>query len=354
MKKLIKNLSVLFLALFCTTNLAFASETNGSINPGLSTGIEGTVVVAPIANVPAGTYTSVQNVSLAAIGSQSVHYTINGDNPDCSSVVYSSPIVISLNSTLKAIACYENNITSSISSFVYVINLPQYPVPLANPLPGTYPSAQSIVLTAEGSTSIHYVTDDSALDCSNGTVYTTAISVGSSQTIRAIACYEGDHHSTVASFVYEINYPPLVNPLPGTYPSAQSIVLTAEGSTSIHYVTDDSALDCSNGTVYTTAISVGSSQTIRAIACYADDNSSVVVSFAYIISTAGGISYGGGGTPPPVAIVGDLDNNSKIDFLDFNILMINWGATGSNAADLNHDNVVDFFDFNILMINWGK
>ncbi|MBU3926085.1 hypothetical protein KJ763_02875, partial [Patescibacteria group bacterium] len=39
--------------------------------------------------------------------------------------IYLAPIAISTTSTLKAIACYGNGVTSSISSFDYVINFPE-------------------------------------------------------------------------------------------------------------------------------------------------------------------------------------------------------------------------------------
>jgi hypothetical protein len=64
---------------------------------------------------------------------------------------------------------------------------------------------------------------------------------------------------------------------------------------------------------------------------------------------------GGGGGGSSASIFGDLTNDSKVDILDFNILMMNWGKTGSNiSGDLNHDGVVDILDFNMLMMNWGK
>jgi hypothetical protein len=51
----------------------------------------------------------------------------------------------------------------------------------------------------------------------------------------------------------------------------------------------------------------------------------------------------------------DANKDNKIDVLDFNSLMINWGKTGTgNIADFNSDGKVDIFDFNMLMINWGK
>lgn len=75
----------------------------------------------------------------------------------------------------------------------------------------------------------------------------------------------------------------------------------------------------------------------------------------------GGSSGGGGATAPAVpapplsAAAREVDANKdgKIDILDFNTLMVNWGKTSAgNIADFNGDGKVDVFDFNLLMINW--
>jgi len=130
MKKITKIISVVCLGLFLATNFAGASEVSGGINPGISTGIDGTVIVQPTANLPAGTYASAQSVSLAATGSKSIHYTADGSDPTCSgSDPYSGPIAIISTTTLKAISCYLNGIASSVSTFDYVINLPAVPPP---------------------------------------------------------------------------------------------------------------------------------------------------------------------------------------------------------------------------------
>jgi len=51
----------------------------------------------------------------------------------------------------------------------------------------------------------------------------------------------------------------------------------------------------------------------------------------------------------------DANKDNKIDVLDFNTLMVNWGkTTANNIADFNGDSKVDIFDFNMLMINWTK
>jgi len=76
--------------------------------------------------------------------------------------------------------------------------------------------------------------------------------------------------------------------------------------------------------------------------------------------TSGG---GGGGSTyiPPVltselneaAQAVDANNDDKIDVMDFNTLIVNWGSTAAdNLADFDKNNKVDVFDFNLLMIHW--
>lgn len=78
-------------------------------------------------------------------------------------------------------------------------------VPIASPGAGSYTSAQSVTLTSSGSLSIRYTTDNTLPTCTTGTVYAGAISVASTQTVKAIACYANNIASSVASYSYSIN-----------------------------------------------------------------------------------------------------------------------------------------------------
>ncbi|MDO8469617.1 MAG: chitobiase/beta-hexosaminidase C-terminal domain-containing protein [bacterium] len=108
-------------AIYATTTAA--SETTGSLCTGVNCPVEGTVVVAPTASPAAGSYTSAQSVTLAAIGSQSVRYTNDGTTPTCSNTTYSSAISVGSSATIKAIACYANSVSSTVASFAYTITV---------------------------------------------------------------------------------------------------------------------------------------------------------------------------------------------------------------------------------------
>jgi len=206
MKNIIKILFVLFIGLVFANGNVLASQIGGIVGTGVDTGINGVLVTPPTANVSSGTYTSVQSVSLAAgsIDPSYIYYTTDGSTPNCStSLAYSGPITISKTTTLNAITCLGSKPTSS---FEYVIDLSStYVAPTASLDSGTYSSSQSVTLTASGSDSIYYTTDGSTPVCATtGTLYSGTITVSSTKTIKAVACY-GSNSSDVATFTYTIS-----------------------------------------------------------------------------------------------------------------------------------------------------
>lgn len=92
----------------------------------------------------------------------------------------------------------------------------------------------------------------------------------------------------------------------GTYTSSRSVTLTAAGSNSIRYTLDGTAPACpATGTLYTTAITVNSNKTLKAIACYVSDNSvsSAVSTYTYAFACAtASVTNGTVGAYPGCAI----------------------------------------------------
>jgi hypothetical protein len=53
--------------------------------------------------------------------------------------------------------------------------------------------------------------------------------------------------------------------------------------------------------------------------------------------------------------VGDIDGNGKVDIFDYNILLTNFGKSGSAIqGDLDSNGKVDIFDYNSFLTNYGK
>jgi Chitobiase/beta-hexosaminidase C-terminal domain len=70
----------------------------------------------------AGKYPSAQSVTIndTTVGA-TIYYTTDGTLPTTSSSVYSSPITVSANETLKALAVANNYTTSLVAAAVYKI-----------------------------------------------------------------------------------------------------------------------------------------------------------------------------------------------------------------------------------------
>ncbi len=162
--------------------------------------------------------------------------------------------------------------------------------PAIAPAGGTFTSAQSVTITdATAGASIYYTTDGTT-PSSGSTKYTSAISVASSETIKAIATAVGENNSTVASETFTINITtptaatPVISPAGGTFTAAQSVTITDSTANSVIYYTSDGSTPTTSSTKYTAAISVSTSETINAIAAASGYNNSSVASAVFTIN----------------------------------------------------------------------
>jgi len=100
----------------------------------------------------------------------------------------------------------EDTLTTGIQSGVGSMDGILKSAPTASPVAGSYTSSQSVSLTAAGSTAICYTTNSttpvcsSSIACSTGSVYSSALSVSSTTTIKSIACYADSSSGDVSSF----------------------------------------------------------------------------------------------------------------------------------------------------------
>src|ERR1022692_4323700 len=146
--------------------------------------------------------------------------------------------------------------TPWVGSAAYTINFPQVAAPVFNPAGGTFASALSVTITTTtGGASIRYTTDGSTPSETIGTIYSTAVAVSSTTTLKAIAYGAGMIDSAISSAAYTINLPqvaaPVFNPAGGTFTSAQSVTITTTtGGASIRYTTDGSTPTSSIGSLH--------------------------------------------------------------------------------------------------------
>ena len=90
----------------------------------METPIDATRTYSPIlvgTLMPSGTYTGSQLLALTSAQGATIRYTTNGSTPNASSLVYTEPLVVSTDSTIKAVAL-SGNTSSSVATRTYAIN----------------------------------------------------------------------------------------------------------------------------------------------------------------------------------------------------------------------------------------
>jgi len=240
----------------------------------------------PMFSPTPSTFSSAQSVKLSNNLNLPMYYTTDGSIPTTSSIAYSGPIAVSMNTTINAITAAYGYITSPVASGTFLI---QAPTPTMSPSSGTYYTAQNITISdAVVGAMIYYTT--------NGTIPTTSstscanpckITVSATTTVKAIASGGGYVSSSVAVATYTIAAnTPTFSPGSGTYATAQSVTIsdTTSGVT-IYYTTNGSipttsSTSCSNPC----PITVSSTTTVKAIAAATGISQSAVGVAVYTIT----------------------------------------------------------------------
>lgn len=174
-----------------------------------------------------------------------IYYTLNGNTPTTSSTQYSSPITLSGDCTIKAIAVKSGMTNSSVASQSYTA---QSVTPVA-PTMVLNTSAKTVALSAPSGLTIKYSTDGSA----PSTTYASAINVANGATIKAITT-NGSQSSSVPKITVTYNE------------SSGTIEFATSETGTIRYTTNGSNPTASS-TAYASAINPVSGTTYK-IAVY--------------------------------------------------------------------------------------
>jgi peptidoglycan/xylan/chitin deacetylase (PgdA/CDA1 family) len=190
---------------------------------------------------------------------------------------------------LKAIAVATGYTNSAIASATYTISATKVATPTFSPVAGTYTGTQNVTISCATSGVTIYYTTNGGTPSTSSSVYSGAISVTSTKTVKALAVKSGLTNSAVASATYTINTPtaatPTFSPAAGTYTSAQSVTISdTTAGAQLRYTTDGSTPSATS-TLYSGAISVAATTTIKAIAISTGYTNSAVATAAYTINT---------------------------------------------------------------------
>ena len=250
-------------------------------------------LAAPTFSPVGGTYVGTQTVTVnypagsnACVGVNTTPTAPTAGTCGSGGTLYTAPITVSGPETLNAIATQVYHVNSSVASATYAIAVA---TPTFSPIAGTYTSAQTVsILDATPGATIYYTTDGSTPTTSS-TVYTAPLSVGTTQTIKALAVAAGLTNSAVGTALYTINLPPVATPtfLPvaGTYVGPQSVAISTTTPSATIYYTLDGTTPTTSSPVYSSPVSVASSLTVKAIATASGYSQSAVASAPYTITS---------------------------------------------------------------------
>jgi hypothetical protein len=198
-----------------------------------------------------------------------------------------SPISVGTNSaTLTATDSLSNTGTAAVSGTG--TPAPPAATPTFSVATGTYTTVQTVTITDTSTAASIYYTLDGSTPTSNSTLYTGPITVGTTETLSAIATGNGFSSSPVAMALYTINLPTAATPTfsvaPGSYTSPQTVsIADATAGAAIYYTTNGST-PTANSTLYAGPITVGATETINAIAIVTNYNNSPIASGTYTIT----------------------------------------------------------------------
>lgn len=261
-------------------------------------------VAAPVFSPSAGTYSSTQTIAITTgTSGAEIRYTRDGSEPTTSSALYSSPLTVSATTTVKAKAFKSGMNNSVTTTAIYTIGATEtVATPVLSPAGGTYTNAQTVTITSGTSgAEIRYTTDGSEPTASSA-LYSSALTVSTTTTIKAKAFKSGMTNSATATAAYTINTAqtaasPVFNPVGGTYTSAQTVTLTCSTSgAQIRYTTDGTE-PTSSSALYSSALTVSATTTIKAKAFVSGMTSSATVTQTYTINStqtaawAAGVAY---------------------------------------------------------------
>jgi hypothetical protein len=165
---------------------------------------------APVFFPIGATYQSAQAVTItSSTPNAAIYYTIDGSTPTTDSYLYGGAIAVATGTeTINAIAVASKYSPSSVNTAGYIINPKQTATPTFNPNGGTFTSAQTVTISDTTSNAMIYFTNDGTMPTAASTQYSNAITVSTTETIRAIAIASGYTNSSIGTAAFTINLPP--------------------------------------------------------------------------------------------------------------------------------------------------
>lgn len=245
-------------------------------------------VAVPRFSVPPGTYSTTQTVLVtSATPGATVRYTTTGVDPtEADAEVPGGGVLVDQSLTIKARAWKAGQPPSPVVSATYTLR-PM--MPTVTPSSGQYTTGQTVTVTSPTTgTTVRYTLDGTE-PSPTSPAYTGPFAVSTATTVKATAFKSGWEPSTAATRTYTFNYgtlaTPTASPAGGLYSTDQTVTLSGPAGATIRYTLDGSTPGTSSP-LYTTAVTVNASATLKARAFHPDWTASPILAEVYTMKVA--------------------------------------------------------------------
>ncbi|MGE0447616.1 MAG: chitobiase/beta-hexosaminidase C-terminal domain-containing protein, partial [Vicinamibacterales bacterium] len=188
-----------------------------------------------------GTYSSPRLVTISSSAGATIHYTVDGTQPDATSPVYTTPLHVATSRTIAAIALRPGWAASETAIHTYQLQLGVLPAPVISPASGTYESPVTVSISSMTGSTAFYTLDGST-PSPESAVYQGPFVVAARTTVRtrAIKADYEDSPTAEATYLFAA-VTPVITPAEGMYSEAVMVQLsTATEGATIRYTLDGS------------------------------------------------------------------------------------------------------------------
>jgi alpha-tubulin suppressor-like RCC1 family protein len=269
-----------------TTTLKAKATKSGMPDSNVAEGLYLLKVALPSFSPAPGTFTTPQNVTITTSTSgATLRYTTDGSDPTSSSALYTGPVSIGFTTTLKARGFKTGWTDSDVKSGTYTMNFGTLTAPTMTPASGTYTSSVTVTLSSsESGTTIRYTTDG-VEPTSASTAYTGPLALTLTTALKAKVFHPDYNASATTTQTYTIqSATPTFSPDGGTYAAGQTITVTSDAGTTIHYTINGVDPTASDPGVASGATLVAGNFTLKAIALKTGCTASAIKAATYEVT----------------------------------------------------------------------
>ena len=229
---------------------------------------------------PTFSYTNLQLIISTASEGATIYYTTDGSAPlttNTNAQVYSAPISLSENTTVKAMAVKTDFYNSDVATYYFQLDDATCRAPEINRSGET----NSIIITSATSGVTIYYTTDGTTPTKESNRYSAPITVDHNQTIRAIAMKDGMFNSAQSQF--DVDWFQVATPT-YDYKNLQLTISTITAGTTIYYTINgnDPSLDFSRAIHYTSPINLVEDAVVKAVAVKRNFSNSEVATYTFV------------------------------------------------------------------------